>query len=232
MSGRPGEAAAVILAAGRSERLADPVLKPFRRLAGQPMIEYSLRAFEESESVTGVVVVVPEGLREGLEASLGARPKVVAVTGGGRVRQDSLARGLACVPPGAEVVAIHDAARPMVTPAFIDAVVAAVAEGFDGAISAVPVDDAIKEVAEDGEILRPRSRVGLWRAQTPQAFARECLETSLAKALADGIVCDDCSEMATRAGYRVRIVPGDPRNVKVTRPGDLELCERLLDGRP
>src|SRR2546421_5954898 len=174
MSGRPGEAAAVILAAGRSERLADPVLKPFRRLAGQPMIEYSLRAFEESESVTGVVVVVPEGLREGLEASLGARPKVVAVTGGGRVRQDSLARGLACVPPGAEVVAIHDAARPMVTPAFIDAVVAAVAEGFDGAISAVPVDDAIKEVAEDGEILRPRSRVGLWRGPHAPAVPPGC----------------------------------------------------------
>src|SRR5207302_215160 len=109
-----GGVAAVILAAGRSERLADPVPKPFRR-----------------------------------------------------------------------VVVVHDAARPMVSPAFIDTVVAGVAEGFDGAISAVPIDDAIKEVAGGGEILAPRSRQGLWRAQTPQAFARECLETSLAKALAD-----------------------------------------------
>ena len=174
---------------------------------------------------------MPQDLRERLEASLGAGPKVVAVTGGGRIRQESLARGLACVPSGAGVVVVHDAARPIVSPAFIDTVVAGVAEGFDGAISAVPVDDAIKEVAEGGEILAPRSREGLWRAQTPQAFARECLETSLAKALADGVVCDDCSEMATRAGYRVRVVPGDPRNIKVTRPGDLELCEGLLHGR-
>src|SRR2546426_4501540 len=134
MSGRSGQVAAVILAAGRSERLADPVLKPFRRLAGLPMIEYSLRAFGESASVTGVVVVVPEELREGLEPWLRAGSKVVAVTGGGHTRQESLARGLACVPRGVEVVAGHDAARPMVMPAFIDGVVAGVAEGVDGAL--------------------------------------------------------------------------------------------------
>jgi 2-C-methyl-D-erythritol 4-phosphate cytidylyltransferase len=180
------------------------------------------------------VVVVPEALREGLEAPLrGPRgSKVVAVTGGGGLRQESLARGLACVPPGVEIVAVHDAARPMVTSAVIDGVVAGVADGFDGAVAAVPVDDAIKEVAEGGEILEPRSRGGLWRAQTPQAFVRACLETALARALADGIACDDCSEMATRVGYRVRVVPGDPRNIKVTRPGDLDLCERLLGGGP
>jgi 2-C-methyl-D-erythritol 4-phosphate cytidylyltransferase len=93
---------------------------------------------------------------------------------------------------------------------------------------AIPLDDAIKEVGDDGGLLRSRSRVGLWRAQTPQAFRRECIEAAIKQALADGVVCDDCSEMAVRAGYRVRVVPGSVRNMKITRPGDIELCRALL----
>jgi 2-C-methyl-D-erythritol 4-phosphate cytidylyltransferase len=103
---------------------------------------------------------------------------------------------------------------------------------FDGAIAAIPVDDALKQVGDGGGIVGPRSRVALWRAQTPQAFRRHCIEASVKQALADGVVCDDCSEMATRAGYRVRVVAGSPRNVKITRPGDIELCLALLAGEP
>jgi 2-C-methyl-D-erythritol 4-phosphate cytidylyltransferase len=70
--------------------------------------------------------------------------------------------------------------------------------------------------------------VGLWRAQTPQAFRRDCIEASVKQAVADGVACDDCSEMATRAGYRIRVVAGSVRNMKITRPGDIELCHALL----
>lgn len=221
---------AIVLAAGRSERLAAALPKPFLPLAGRPVLEHSLLAFASS-TVDAVVVVLPASRKDELAAGLLAFPKVMAVTDGGPNRQDSLACGMAALPPEMPedaVVVVHDAARPMVTPAVIEAVVAGVAGSFDGALAAIPLDDALKDVTPDGEVTGPRSRVGLWRAQTPQGFRRACLSDSLARVLAEGVTCDDCSEMATRAGYRVRVVPGDPRNIKVTRPEDLDLCERLL----
>src|SRR5207244_9073020 len=114
------------------------------------------------------------------------------------------------------------------TPEIVEEVVGAVSGEFDGAIAAVPLDDAVKEVGKTGAILGPHSRVGLWRAQTPQAFRRDCIEASVKQAVAEGVDCDDCSEMATRAGYRVKVVTGSVRNVQITRPGDIELCQALL----
>ena len=224
-------AAAVVLAAGRSERLAGSVPKPFLSLAGRRVLDYSLAALLDAPSVGSIVVVVPEALRSSLEGDLLAVPKVVAVVAGGPSRQGSLVLGLASVArvaPAAGVVAVHDAARPLVTPGIVEEVVGGVAGEFDGAIAAIPLDDAVKEVGDAGAILGLRSRVGLWRAQTPQAFRRDCIEASLKQAVADGIACDDCSEMATRAGYRIRVVAGSVRNMKITRPGDIELCQALL----
>jgi 2-C-methyl-D-erythritol 4-phosphate cytidylyltransferase len=235
MTSPPGSAAAVVLAAGRSERLAGAVPKPFLALAGRRVIDHSLAAFGEAPSVGSIVVVVPESLRRKVEGGIAAAPKVVAVVAGGATRQESLAHGLAALAAlpagGAAVIAVHDAARPLLTPPLIEEVVAAVSGEFDGAISAIPLDDAIKEVEDGGGILGPRSRVGLWRAQTPQAFRRDCIESAVKQALADGVVCDDCSEMATRLGYRVRVVAGSTHNVKITRTGDIELCEALLTAK-
>jgi 2-C-methyl-D-erythritol 4-phosphate cytidylyltransferase len=224
-------AAAVVLAAGRSERLAGSVLKPFLSLAGRRVLDYSLAALRDAPSIGSIVVVVPEALRSSLEGDLLAVPKVVAVVAGGPSRQGSLVLGLASVArvaAAAGVVAVHDAARPLVTAGIVEEVVGAVAGEFDGAIAAIPLDDALKEVGDAGAILGLRSRAGLWRAQTPQAFRRDCIEASVKQAVADGIACDDCSEMATRAGYRVRVVAGSVRNMKITRPGDIELCQALL----
>jgi 2-C-methyl-D-erythritol 4-phosphate cytidylyltransferase len=231
-------AAAVVLAAGRSERLAGTMPKPFAMLAGTRVLDHSLAALGDAPSVGIVVVVVPEALRDELEGRLLAMPKVAAVVAGGPSRQESLALGLAGlaglpgVAAGDGVIVVHDAARPLVTPAIFEDVVRAVSGEFDGAIAAIPVDDALKQVGDGGGIVGPRSRAGLWRAQTPQAFRRHCIEASVKQALADGVVCDDCSEMATRAGYRVRVVAGSARNVKITRPGDIELCLALLAGEP
>ena len=177
MTSAPGSAAAVVLAAGRSVRLAGAVPKPFLALAGRRILDYSLAAFGDAPSVGSIVVVVPEALRSEVEGELAAMRKVVAVVAGGATRQESLAAGLAAVAAWpAAVIAVHDAARPLLTPALVEEVVAAVSGEFDGAISAIPLDDAIKEVADGGGILRPRSRMGLWRAQTPQAFRRDCIE--------------------------------------------------------
>ncbi|MCW3036834.1 MAG: 2-C-methyl-D-erythritol 4-phosphate cytidylyltransferase [Actinobacteria bacterium] len=228
-------AAAVVLAAGRSERLAGTMPKPFAMLAGTRVLDHSLAALGDAPSVGIVVVVVPEALRDELGGRLLAMPKVAAVVAGGPSRQESLALGLAGLPgvaAGDGVIVVHDAARPLVTPAIFEDVVRAVSGEFDGAIAAIPVDDALKQVGDGGGIVGPRSRAALWRAQTPQAFRRHCIEASVKQALADGVVCDDCSEMATRAGYRVRVVAGSARNVKITRPGDIELCLALLAGEP
>ena len=215
--------------------------KPFLMLAGRRVLDYSLAALGDAPSVGSVVVVVPEASRDELEGQLLAMPKVVAVLAGGPSRQESLALGLAGlaglagrpgvlgVPSGDGVIAVHDAARPLVTPEIFEDVVGAVSGEFDGAIAAIPVDDALKQVGDGDGIVGPRSRGGLWRAQTPQAFRRDCIEVSVKQALADGVVCDDCSEMATRAGYRIRVVAGSARNVKITRPGDIELCRALLE---
>jgi 2-C-methyl-D-erythritol 4-phosphate cytidylyltransferase len=209
--------------------------KPFLMLAGRRVLDYSLAALGDAPSVGSVVVVVPEALRDELEGQLLAMPKVVAVLAGGPSRQESLALGLAGLAgrPGVlgvpGVIAVHDAARPLVTPEIFEDVVGAVSGEFDGAIAAIPVDDALKQVGDGDGIVGPRSRGGLWRAQTPQAFRRDCIEVSVKQALADGVVCDDCSEMATRAGYRIRVVAGSARNVKITRPGDIELCRALLE---
>jgi len=175
--------------------------------------------------------VVPEAFRNALEGDLLAVPKVIAVVAGGPSRQVSLLlglAGLARLAAGAGVIAVHDAARPLVTSKLVEEVVGAVSGEFDGAIAAIPLDDAVKEVGRTGAILGPHSRVGLWRAQTPQAFRRDCIEASVKQAVAEGVDCDDCSEMGTRAGYRIRVVAGSVRNMKITRPGDIELCQALL----
>ncbi|MGH2768224.1 MAG: 2-C-methyl-D-erythritol 2,4-cyclodiphosphate synthase, partial [Actinomycetota bacterium] len=129
-------------------------------------------------------------------------------------------------------VMVHDAARPLLSSELVGRVLEALERGgADGVVCAIPLEDAIKEVSEQHGIARSAPREGLWRAQTPQAFRRDCLEDALARAEADGFVAADCSELATRAGHRVTVVEGDPWNLKVTRPEDLALCETILTVR-
>lgn len=211
-------------------RLGSRLPKQFVEVAGHPMIKHSIKAFEASALVDAVVVVLPEERPTFVDEELRSE-KIASVTSGGAARQTSLAEGLACLPEESAIVLVHDAARPMITPALIQRVIEGVGNEFVGAVCGLPVEDAVKEVSAQGEIISTRRREGLWRAQTPQAFLRGPLEDSLARADAEGIVCDDCSEMVTRAGYKVRAVMGDPLNIKVTVKRDLILCEKLLAGR-
>ena len=222
-------ATAVVLAGGSGERVGSDVPKQFLDLAGRPMIVHCLLAFERAPEVGAVVVVLPAE-RPPIVLDALWTPKVVSVTIGGPTRQASLSEGLICLPDETEIVAVHDAARPLVQPALVARVLAGIDDSHDGAVPGVPVDDALKEVTSDGLVVGRRARVGLWRAQTPQAFRREALEDALARADAEGVVCEDCAEMAVRAGYRVRLVPGDPANLKATRRDDLPVLEALLAG--
>jgi len=218
-------AAAVLVAAGRGERLGLPekVLLP---LAGQPMIAHALTALEQAVSINDVVLVVGTHTREAIAALVAAGPwrKIRAIVDGGPRRQDSVALGVAATPESAEVVVVHDAARPLSPAALFDRCVAAAA-ATGAAIAAIPVADTLKRVADD-RITSTVSREGLWAAQTPQAFHRRLLLDAMARA-GERTVTDEAA-LCEALAIPVAVVPGSPRNLKITRPADLPLAEALL----
>ena len=220
------KAAAILLCAGKGERLGLGVDKALAPLAGRPLFSWSLEAFERSPAIEGIVVVGRTKLLRDLLAASGLAPaKIVAWTEGGRERQDSVARGLKALPPEFDLVVVHDSARALVSPALIGRVLGdAVAHG--AAIAAVPLEDTLKRgslrVIEDTV-----PRAGLWRAQTPQAFRRDWLEP--AHAAAQGKATDDAA-LVEAAGHPVHLTEGEAVNFKITTPADLALAEAWLAG--
>lgn len=221
---------AIVLAAGRSERAGGLAPKQFLDLAGRPLVAHSLEVFESSLEISSIVLVLPSEHRAYLEEPLDS-PKLESIAIGGELRQDSLAQGMVCLPEATDVVLVHDAARPLVTQDLVERVLSGLKPPFDGSICVVDEEDALKEVSPEAEVMGFRSKHGFKRAQTPQAFSRGPMEDAIARVAASGETCEDCSEMLTRAGYRVRTVPGDHWNIKVTRTSDLGLCERILEAR-
>jgi 2-C-methyl-D-erythritol 4-phosphate cytidylyltransferase len=215
----------VVVAAGRGERLGSPYPKAFAKLGGRPLLAESLERLDRSDWIEGMVVVVPAEWEEPailLAEEVGAGKVTLAVPGG-ETRSDSVRAGLAEVPEEAAVVLVHDAARPLVDEAVVERVVLALENEWDGAVPAMPVPDTLKRA--DGEtVVETVDRAGLVAVQTPQAFVAGTLRRALA---ADGSE-SDCAGSVERAGGRVRVVPGDPRLVKVTSDADLALVEALL----
>ena len=153
-----------------------------------------------------------------------AASKVVACVPGGATRAESVRAALAEVPDDAAVVLVHDAARPLVDDAVVERVLAPLAEGFDGAVPALPVPDTVKRV--DGRVVvETLERSSLVGAQTPQAFLAGSLRRAYSGELADAT---DCASLVERSGGRVAVVPGDERLLKVTTPADLALVESWL----
>ena len=210
---------AVLVAAGRGERLGDDRPKAFARLGELPLLAEPLRRLDESGWIDELVVVVPEGWEEPailLAEELGAS-KVSACVTGGETRTASVRAGVAEIPDEADVILVHDAARPLVTDDVIARVIGALAEGFDGAVPGLPVQDTVKRVERD-VVVETLARDSLVGVQTPQAFVasvlRACVESTEAS--------PDCASLVERGGGRVRVVPGDERLLKVTTKADLE----------
>ncbi len=219
------KAAAVLPAGGAGLRMGGGgARKQYRDLGGEPILLRALRPFVEHPRVAWVIVVVPPGDAEAPPFRL---PDGVAVVVGGAERSDSVRKGLEAVPVDAEVVVIHDAARPLVTAGVIDRTLAAVGPGT-GAIAALPVTDTLKRVEGD-TIVTTVERQGLWRAQTPQAFPRDMIVDAHRRAAEEGFLATDDAALVERYGGRVVVVEGDQRNLKITRPEDLRLAERLLE---
>jgi 2-C-methyl-D-erythritol 4-phosphate cytidylyltransferase len=212
----------IVVAGGSGRRFGR--LKQFSPLGGRPMLDWAVAACRPS--CVGVVLVVP--------AEAGAPDTVPhgvdAVVFGGATRADSVRRGLAAVPDDAEVIVVHDAARPLASPALFDAVIAAVTDGgADGAVPGVPPSDTIKTVDESGRVTSTLDRAALVTVQTPQAFRAAALRRAHAEAPAAGATDD--AMLVEALGGTVLVVPGEPGNLKITDPDDLGTAERLLEAR-
>jgi 2-C-methyl-D-erythritol 4-phosphate cytidylyltransferase / 2-C-methyl-D-erythritol 2,4-cyclodiphosphate synthase len=231
---------AIIAAGGRGRRLGAGVPKQLLELGGRPMLQWSLDTLAACNRVGDLIVVVPPEWVEAPPACL-QRGGVRLVAGGER-RQDSVANGFAAVPAAADVVLIHDAARPLVDAATIDAAIDAAAES-GAAIVALPARDTIKWAAAgvgaagDGSaagagrvVERTLARERVFLAQTPQAFRRDVLAAAVALGQS-GVEGTDEAALAEHAGYGVRLVEGSVRNIKITTADDLVMAEALVTAK-
>ena len=210
---------AILVAAGRGERLGLDQPKAFARLGDDPLLAEPLRRLDACPWVDAIVLVAPPGWEEPailLAEEVGAG-KVGACVPGGETRTDSVRHGLAEVAEDALIVLVHDAARPLVGDEVVERVLQPLGEGWDGAVPGLPVADTLKRADEQGGVRESVSRDGLWAVQTPQAFAADMLRRAYA---GDGSATD-CSSLVEAAGGRVRVVEGDPRLLKVTTEADL-----------
>jgi 2-C-methyl-D-erythritol 4-phosphate cytidylyltransferase len=216
----------IVVAGGSGRRFGRP--KQYAELAGRPVLAWAVEACRPWSA--GVVLVVPtDGDRHDLHGA-------DTVVPGGLTRADSVRRGLAAVPPDAEVIVVHDAARPLASGALFRAVINAVGDegGADGAVPGLPVGDTIKVVDEARTVTRTLERASLVAVQTPQAFRagilREAHQAAAGGAESAADATDDAM-LVEALGGTVRVVDGEPGNLKITTPGDLETAAGLVAAR-
>ncbi|MFA3839379.1 2-C-methyl-D-erythritol 4-phosphate cytidylyltransferase [Streptomyces aureus] len=236
---RPSRTAAVIPAAGRGVRLGPGAPKALRALNGTPMLIHAVRAMAASRSVSLVVVVAPPDETSAAEVktlladhALPERTDFVVVPGG-ETRQESVKLGLDALPPGIDVVLVHDAARPLVPVDTVDGVIEAVREGAPAVVPALPLADTVKQVEArtDGGpelVVATPERARLRAVQTPQGFDRATLVRAH-ETVTDNVTDD--AGMVEQLGVPVVVVPGHEEAFKVTRPLDLVLAEAVLARR-
>ena len=217
---------AVIVAAGSASRMGgiDKVMAPLR---GEPMIVHTVRAFQECDAISEIVIVTRPDLIIPIGDLCHGMDKVQAVVAGGASRQESVSLGLNVLSDRCRLAAIQDGARPLVTWQLIDRVVRA-AYSYHAAVPVIPVKDTIK-VCNPGLVVSTPDRSTLRAVQTPQVFDFDLLRGALVKAFEDGAeITDDCSAVE-RLGMSVKTVDGDERNLKVTTPIDLKFAEMLME---
>lgn len=214
-------ATAIVLAAGAGRRIGIDAPKAMLEVGGRPIVSLAVEAAATATSIGAVIVAAPPGQEGAVRRLVGS---AVAVVAGGATRQDSVRSALEVVPLDVGVVVVHDAARPFASSRLFDDVVSAVAgsrgEGVAGAIPVIAVADTVKRV-DDGLVVGTEPREDLVLAQTPQAFDRTVLGDAHARAAAAGLMFTDDAAVLEWAGHRVRTVPGDETNFKITTPADL-----------
>jgi 2-C-methyl-D-erythritol 4-phosphate cytidylyltransferase len=218
----------VIVAAGAGSRVGGNELKQFRWVAGKPMLLHSVQTFQARRDVAMVVCVLPkEFVGDPPPWLFQCDTDRLLISVGGRERTQSVASGLEDLPEEVNVVVIHDAARPFVSNATIDRVIAEARCGH-GAVAALPVVDTLKEIDADGRVVRTVDRSPLWRAQTPQGFPRDLIERAHSQARAERINVTDDAALFERLGLPVVVVRGSERAMKITNEDDFARADALF----
>jgi len=214
---------ALIVAAGSGERLGAGQPKALVQVAGRPLLQWSIDALGGVAGIERIVVALPPGT---------PAPAGVTAVDGGAVRSESVRRALAAAGE-AELVLVHDAARPLLSAELAEKVIAALegSEDADAAIAAVPVTDTVKRVDATGAVAETLDRSLLWAVQTPQVFRREALQRALDVPAEELAQATDDAWLIERRGGRVIVVRASEENLKVTTPLDLRVAELLLAGR-
>jgi 2-C-methyl-D-erythritol 4-phosphate cytidylyltransferase len=221
---------AILVAGGRGRRFGGDVAKQFQPLAGVPLLVWSARRLATIVGLTRLIVVAAREEHARCQALLAPLALPLHLAEAGEERQHSVASGLAAVDADAELVAVHDAVRPLVEPAAIAACVAA-ARASGAALLATRVADTVKRAAEE-MVMETVPRADLWLAQTPQVFRADLLRRAHAEAARLGIVDTDDAALVERLGVPVRVVPASHLNRKITTPDDLAWAEAIVAGFP
>lgn len=220
---------AIIVAAGASTRMGGAGSKQMLMLSGKPVIAHTLAAFQAAQSIAEIILVARAEDREQMQ-ELQKKYQITKcsrIVPGGRTRQLSVAAGVQAAHPHAAYIAIHDGARPLITPACIDEAVAS-AFSCQACTVGTPVVDTIKQVDGKGKIIATPERSALWAVQTPQVFLRSLYLAGLAKARGEGLDFTDDCQLAEAMGVPVTVVPGKEENIKITSPKDIDVAQALL----
>ncbi len=220
----------VVPAAGKGTRLGTKLPKTLIPIAGKPIIAWTVETLEQTPIIDSIVLVAPDEFIGEFKklCSENSWEKVVAIVAGGLDRQQSVWNGLKVMPEETEWVIVHDAARPLVKPSLILAVWEAANEIGTGAIAALPCPDTVKRTLDGVLIAETLDREQIWLAQTPQVFAADLLKEAHEQAIKDGCSATDDAMLVERLGVPIRLVMGDPLNIKITNPVDISLAEALI----
>jgi 2-C-methyl-D-erythritol 4-phosphate cytidylyltransferase len=221
------QAVVVVVAAGSGTRLGHDGPKALLTIGGRPLVAVAVERALDCPSIAGVVVAAPRGFEAKIREALAPSAGSIVVVTGGATRQRSVTAGLNAVDAQADVVVVHDAARPFASAGLFTAVVEAVMAGADAAVPVLPLVDTVKRV-RDGSIVgtEPRDELGL--AQTPQACRIRLLRDGLAKAEESGLDFTDDAGLLEWLGVSVRTVAGEPGNFKITTALDLARADAIL----
>ncbi len=220
---------AIIPAAGMGIRMGSNIPKQFLLLDGKPILHHTLKVLDQCSIVNEIILVMSEKEIENSRQPIqDSHPKVTRIIAGGKERQDSVYNGLQSLDSETDIVVVHDGVRPFVSADLIHETVE-VARDFGAAITAIPVSDTIKKVNEEGLVECTVDRNGLWRVQTPQTFQVALLKEAFAKAQADNFYGTDEGSLIEYLGREVKVVSGSEFNIKITRPEDLVLGEKIAE---
>lgn len=217
----------IIPAAGSGTRMGGGTAKQFLPLRGEPVLVRTVRLFSACPLADEIVIAA--GDIPTTRQLVGHLPKVSRIVPGGPTRQDSVWAALQAVHSRPRIVAVHDAARPLLSREVLEGVLRAAAL-HPAQVVAVPVQDTIKQVADDGRVVATPDRGVLWAAQTPQVFWADVLVRAFRQAMADGFTGTDDASLVERIGVPVRVFPGEPGNIKLTTPADFKAAEAVLEG--